>query len=46
MSPLIVTTPVPDSSTASRFTVENPDSVNVTAYVPGASSRFGTPNND
>ena len=29
-SALIVTTPLPDSSTPSRFNVENPDSVNVT----------------
>ena len=32
---MIVVTPAPVSSMASRLTVENPDSVNVTVYVPG-----------
>jgi hypothetical protein len=34
-SPSILMTPVPDSSTSSRFKVANPESVNVTVYVPG-----------
>ena len=35
MSASILTTPVPDNSTPSRFRVEKPESVNVTLYVPG-----------
>src|SRR5262245_5526038 len=35
MSASILTTPVPDTMTSSRFKVENPASVNVTVYVPG-----------
>jgi len=35
MSASILTTPVPDNSTPSRFSVENPESVNVTTYAPG-----------
>jgi len=36
MSASILTTPLPASSTPSRFKVENPDRVNVMAYVPGS----------
>src|SRR5919197_1296071 len=35
ISASILMTPVPDSTTSSRFKVANPASVNVTAYVPG-----------
>src|SRR5262245_47667677 len=37
-SALIVVTPAPVSTTPSRLTVENPDSVKVTVYVPGLRS--------
>src|SRR5438874_8656158 len=35
ISASILTTPVPDTMTSSRFNVANPVSVNVTVYVPG-----------
>src|SRR5262245_11007933 len=35
ISASILTTPVPDTRTSSRFKVANPASVNVTVYVPG-----------
>src|SRR5689334_18497251 len=38
MSALMLTTPLPATSTSSRLTVEKPVSVNVTVYLPGSRS--------